>query len=253
MNLVHTDGYENIYSDDIDKIIASFAPSFHYQRLIAIDNYPSNIVKYFQSSIKGSLFEHCKKAKIPYSFGFERFGLIINFDKKTELKLHNEEMQLIPEIKTLVEQFGVVILKNAYLTASIANMFHRNNFAHLNFHVDRNDIHDNRYSLYTRSPFDEEQQYPRKASTLFIDNAVGFLQARLEGLVKEGIIGRQLKYEIFRDTEINQLFGSVVLEQPWGEPFGIGEIAVINNNTVLHSSYKHGLDKGYRIGARYLF
>ncbi len=252
MSIDIRDVNEDFYNVDVNRLLASFTMNYHFQCSIAINNYPSKIANYFKNSMEENPFECCKHAQIPYAFGFDNFGLIIQFDKKAELRLHNEDMQLIPELKELVEQFGVVIIKNACLTPSIEKMFHRNNFAHLNFHTDRNDNHENRYSLYTRSPHDDAQMYPRKASTLFIDNAVAFLQAKLEGMVNIGEVGRRSKYEIFRNNDVNHLFGSIIIEQPWNEPFGTGEIAVINNNSVLHSSYKHGFDKGYYIGARYL-
>ena len=64
--------------------------------------------------------------------------------------------------------------------------------------------------------------------------------------------GTRMSIDLFADDAAAQL-GDVVLEQPWSEPHGTGEIAVIDNATVLHATY-HKTDpiKGYPIGARYL-
>jgi alpha-ketoglutarate-dependent taurine dioxygenase len=49
------------------------------------------------------------------------------------------------------------------------------------------------------------------------------------------------------------LLGEIIFEQPWNEPAGVGEIALIDNRTVLHATYhKDGSTRGYPIGARYL-
>ncbi len=61
-----------------------------------------------------------------------------------------------------------------------------------------------------------------------------------------------MSYNLYPDAA-RDLFGDVILEQPWDAPEGTGEIAVIDNRTVLHASYhKDGRTKGYAIGARYL-
>ena len=105
---------------------------------------------------------------------------------------------------------------------------------------------------YTRDPYDKEQKYPRKASTLFIDNSVAYLQSLSELKNNSKESGRRGHYNIFEQCEVTELFGNVILEQSWGAPEGVGEICIINNNCVLHASYKHGVEHGYFIGARYL-
>jgi len=47
--------------------------------------------------------------------------------------------------------------------------------------------------------------------------------------------------------------GTIFLEQRWDAPDGCGDICMIDNRSVLHSSYKRASDHGYRIGARYLY
>jgi hypothetical protein len=59
--------------------------------------------------------------------------------------------------------------------------------------------------------------------------------------------------ELFRGVFMKPILGEIVLEQPWDEPDGTGEIAVADNRTVLHATYhKDGTTKGYPIGTRYL-
>ncbi len=53
--------------------------------------------------------------------------------------------------------------------------------------------------------------------------------------------------------EIGALVGEVLVEMDWRAPQGVGEIALIDNRTVLHASYHpHPEHKGYGISVRYL-
>jgi hypothetical protein len=48
--------------------------------------------------------------------------------------------------------------------------------------------------------------------------------------------------------------GQVLLELGWRAPAGTGEIALLDNRTVLHASYyPRAQQKGYPIAVRYLF
>ena len=59
--------------------------------------------------------------------------------------------------------------------------------------------------------------------------------------------------DLFEGADIAAIFGNLVLDQPWTEPEGTGEIAVIDNRTVLHAVYHRDIKTtGYPIGARYL-
>jgi len=224
-----------------------------FELSIAIKGYCDQIIAHYGELVKDDVRTICDKAGIPHALNFKDFGLIISFKTACELQLHSQEMVLDNYLKELIEEFGAIIFRNAYLVSDIKELYHRNNFPHLNFHTDRGDAHDNKYSFYTRDPFDSEQQYPRKASTIFIDNAVAYLQSYVEKGVRENEKGRRGHYSIFKhEGKEKDFFGKLILEQRWGEPLGTGEICMINNHTVLHSSYKHGLDHGYRIGARYL-
>lgn len=225
-----------------------------YELSIIIPDYKQKIIDHYQPLLKIDISKCCQEAEIPFALNFEFFGLKITFAKPCELNLHNLDMVLNDNLKQLIKKFGVVILQNAYLCEDIKNLYHKNNFPHLNFHSDRGNSHENFYSFYTRDPDDVEQQYPRKASTLFIDNAVAYLQGQVEGTVNQNEKGRRSHYGIFNAEGAEKaLFGSIILEQPWSAPQGEGEICMINNHAVLHSSYKHGFDPGYRIGARYLY
>ncbi len=53
--------------------------------------------------------------------------------------------------------------------------------------------------------------------------------------------------------EIGALVGEVLVEMDWRASQGVGEIALIDNRTVLHASYyRHPEHKGYGISVRYL-
>jgi len=232
------------------KVVTRYKP---FQLSIAIKGYSDKIITHYSEFIKNDIRDICQQAEIPYALNFNNFGLIISFKTACELDLHSQDMVLDNNLKELIAEFGTIVFRNAYLVSNIKELYHRNNFPHLNFHTDRGEIHDNKYSFYTRDPFDEEQQYPRKASTIFIDNAVAYLQSHVEKSLRENEKGRRSHYSIFKhEGKEKETFGKLILEQPWTEPQGIGEICMIDNQSVLHSSYKHGLDHGYRIGARYL-
>jgi len=224
-----------------------------YRLEIQIPNYPHFILRHFQPLLQQDPHQLCQQANIPNAFGFYHFGMTIYLKASCELELHDQDMTLVSPIKQLVRQFGVVTFIHCVLTESIRDLNHFNNFAHLNFHRDRHDIHENHYSLYSRDPRVADQKHPRSASTIFIDNAVAYLQGRVEGLVSSNETGRRGKYEIFRSQNLNPLMGKLFLEQAWDAPTGQGEICIIDNKILLHSSYKRSGDTGYRIGARYLY
>ena len=106
-------------------------------------------------------------------------------------------------------------------------------------------------SLFWRDPFDPVQRQPRSSSTLVLANAAAYLQA-----VKEGYGEHKLKllYQLFKDQNIDPLFGEVMIDLGWRQPEGVGEIAFIDNRTVLHASYYAQPEhKGYPIAVRSLF
>lgn len=219
---------------------------------IAIPNYGERIAHHYRSIAPRGLAAACAAAEIP--FNLAQFGLVLCFAEPTELPIHDTDMALNGSVRALVDCFGPVIFRNAYLDGSVRQRFHRNIFPHLRFHVDRGPAMPNQYSCFTRDPFDAEQRAPRATSTLFIANIVAWLEMVRAGACDPGTErGVRASYELFNGVDMAPLFGSTVLEQPWCEPDGTGEVAVIDNRTVQHASYhKDGRTGGYRIGARYL-
>ncbi len=235
--------------EHVRRQLAKCFGSDKFKLSIEINDYAGNIKAHYGRD----LVALCEQASIPYAFEFNCFSLLVEFEQEIISKIHNVDMQLTPELKDLIRQFGVVIIRNIDLHPSIKHMNHKNNFPHLNFHTDRNSLHENKYSLYTRDPTDNEQKYPRKASTLFIDNSVAYLQSYIEDKLTPNESGRRGHYDIFKGGDVSELFVTLILEQPWSAPIGVGEVCIIDNNCVLHSSYKHGFDHGYYIGTRYLY
>lgn len=220
---------------------------------IAIPNYGAHIARHYRDTAKDGLSAACKSAAIP--FEFVHFGLILGFDRLTEIPLHDESMNLNESVRALVQEYGPVIFHNACIAGEMRGRFHRNIFPHLRFHVDRGPTMPNQFSCFTRDPFDAEQRYPRSASTLFIANIVAWLElVRTGKTAPGGETGARPSYDLFDGADITPLFGKTILEQAWDAPEGTGEIAVIDNRTTLHATYlKIAQADSYRIGARYLF
>ena len=187
---------------------------------------------------------------------FRHLGLIIEFEQATELALHDDEMRLPSEARVLMEEFGPVVLKNAYLPGNIEDVGHRNRFPHLNFHRDRNEHQPTPYSLFYRNPFDDIQKYTRTASTLFISNqhARAELQATGLGIAPSTDLSHTHLYtEVHNASLIKDYLGTLILEQPWDRVQGTGEICLQDNRQLMHASYYHNASRdGYRIGVRYL-
>ena len=223
-----------------------------YRAKIILPNYKIKIQKYFNEIIDRSLQEECAISNIPCFF--EHFGIEISFKKPIELILYDKALNLPDGLCDIIASVGPVILKNAYFISSEREYGHRNRFPHLQFHIDRNEKQVTRYSLYTRNPFDDEQRQPRTASTLFTANIAAYLQAIKQGNIQKNANNGKITSELLFDNEnMENVIGQVVLEQTWSEPEGTGEIAIIDNATVLHASYYHDAKRsGYKIGVRYL-
>lgn len=235
-----------------DTALFNSAQSQAYSAKIAIPRLRQKIERHYANIIQGSLEQECRTAEI--EFGFEHFGVVIRFDQPTEVQLYNDEMTIHCGLCDIIAKVGPVIFKNAYLTSAVRSYGHRNRFPHLQFHIDRNSKQTTRYSMYTRDPFDDEQRYPRTASTLFAANIVSHLQGIKDGsITRHGEKGVRASAPLFENEDMAIVIGDVVLEQRWDEPEGIGEIAMIDNATMLHASYYRNLNVlGYRIGVRYL-
>ena len=182
---------------------------------------------------------------------FPHFGVIFDFDKPVELSVCDDDRVLDQGLRETVEALGPVILRNAYLPKRDRLEGQRNIFPSLRFHLDRGSTQDDRFSLFWRDPFDEAHRLPRTSSTLIVANAVAYLQA-----YSEGDRSPQFKslYQLFETQNLGDIVGKVVLEQAWRAPPGTGEIAILDNRSVLHASYyPRPEDRGYPIGVRYLY
>jgi len=186
---------------------------------------------------------------------FEQFGLQLCFERPAEIAVHDRNMMLDPSIRALVATFGPVILRNAVVGGDARQRYHRNIFPHLRFHTDRGPTMPNRYSCFARDPADAAQRAPRDSSTLFVATVVAWLEGVRDGQIDPAVNrGAPMALDLFAGGDgVAGLLGDIILEQPWSEPDGTGEITVIDNATVLHATY-HKIEriKGYPIGARYL-
>ena len=232
-------------------VIGSYAGK-SYKLEIAIPDYAKHVAEYYQGMLATGLDDISRRVNIPFSF--KHFGLICEFNEAIELNLHDDDMNLDNCIKSLVDRIGPVMIRNAYLSTQKRNMGHRNRFPHLSFHVDRSPNQPTPYSMFTRDPFDAEQVEPRTASTLFVANIVAYLQLlkekQCDPVTEKGV---RTLYNIFGETDMSQVLGTIVLEQAWNEPHGTGEICIQDNRTVQHASYyRDALRNGYRIGVRYV-
>lgn len=219
---------------------------------IAISHYTEQLADYYGTNIFPDITKVCQRSGIDYHT--QHFGLQIAFERPTELDLHDHTLNLLGDLKTLINNFEVVTITNAYVNQQFKDIGHRNRFPHLKFHRDRNASQPTPYSLYTRDPRCKEQYQPRISSTLFISNLVAYLQCMKERDYQQiQQQGPQSHYDIFYQTDINEIINKVVLEHRWDMPQGTGEIAILDNRTTLHASYlRDKINHGYRIGVRYL-
>lgn len=180
---------------------------------------------------------------------FRNFGLLIEFDEASEILVYDDQWCLQDGLKELIQLFGPIVLRNAYLSAAKRQEGQRNIFESLAFHLDRGHHMDNRYSLFIRDPFDPVQRAPRGSSTLILSYNATQLQAMKEG---KSVGPTKPRYNIFADEDLEPLVDRILLSQPWSAPEGTGELCILDNRTVYHASY-YERDKGYPIGVRYLY
>jgi len=226
--------------------------SIPYTANIVIPHYRDKVRSYFKDQIDSSLEQECKNINSPMPF--EHFGVSISFESPIEVHLYDENSMLNKGLSEIIAKVGPIILKNTYFSSAIRDDGHRNRFPQFQFHVDRSPMQDTRYSLYTRNPFCPEQKHPRTASTIFTTNSAAYLQAIKQGLfTKDKDKRAPTSNLLFEKEPLETILGNVILEQRWDEPEGVGEIAMIDNATVLHASfYRDAAQSGYRIGVRYL-
>ncbi|AEP28439.1 hypothetical protein [Brumicola nitratireducens] len=234
------------------KTFSGSCQNVDYEAKVVIPEYKHKVANYFADIINGNIDDYCRRAELPLVY--DNYGVEIEFKTPTQLDVHEEDQILKPSIKELLQKVGPVTFKNAYFSAQLREVYQRNSFPHLNFHIDRNVSMPTRFSIYTRDPFDEEQRFPRESSTLFIASAVGYLQAVREGLIDPNKTkGIHQSFEIFRKMNIEGLIGELIIEQRWDRPYGVGELSMLDNATEMHSSYERiCATKGYRIGVRYV-
>ncbi|NKB60268.1 MAG: hypothetical protein GKS00_28510 [Alphaproteobacteria bacterium] len=188
---------------------------------------------------------------LPMDFPFRHFGLSITFDTPVELAVHDADRRLNSNLRALLDRFGPLTFKNAFLPNNTRQSEQRNVFSSLDFHIDRGRTQDDNISLFWRDPFDPIQRAPRSSQTLVLANAAAYLQAVKEG---RGEHTFEQHYALFKDEDIAHLIGDVVLELGWRAPEGVGEIALVDNHRMLHASYyAHSWNKGYPISVRYIF
>lgn len=223
-----------------------------FKASVLIANYPSKICSHYNLKSVAALAKRCHEAQIEVPF--QHFGILIEFKKATQLPLFDQSGVLDEGMRLLIGVFGVVIIRNAFLDSYGRSVEHRARFKHLSFHRDRDPSHASRFSLYTRSPFCEEQRAPRTSSTLFAANIVAHLQIQREQPLLTRETGVRTHYEIFGGEAVGSMVGEIIAEHAWDRPTGVGEISMLDNLTALHSSfYQNPFERSsYRIGVRYL-
>lgn len=219
---------------------------------VVIPNHERIVAQYYSDLLKTSLNQINNNLDLPSYF--KHFGIEVKFEKQCEVAFYNDQKKLDEGIRESIKMFGPIIIKNVYLDDSRRNDGHRNRFPQLKFHVDRSMAQTEHHSYYHRDPFDPEQIEPRKSSTLFIPNVVGYLQGVKEkkySITQKGVLISHI--DLFHEENVQELIGKIIVEHAWNEPRGTGEISIIDNTTTLHSSYyRIPSVKGYRIGVRYV-
>lgn len=208
----------------------------HYRARIAMPNYANKILNQYPELTDSGLDHVCKTAAVP--FNYKHFGLICEFDEQIEMRLHDSDMRLDDNLREIVDTFGPLFIRNVFMDSKCRKLGHRARFPHLHFHRDRLSTSPTPYSLFSRDPFDPIQVEPRLSSTLFIPNITAYLQCLKEERfddIKDG--GVKSHCDLFMQEDIKELTESIVLEYPWSEPRGTGEISIMDNRTLLHASY----------------
>ncbi len=215
-----------------------------YEARVAIPDYGARIERHYGRN----------PAALDINFGFRHVGVTLAFEAPVELAVHDQARRLNAGLRALIARFGPVVLRNAHLPERERANGQRNLFQSLSFQVDRGLTQEDCSSLFWRDPFDPfdpVQQAPRSSSTLVLANAAAYLQALKEG---QGAHDFKMLYRLFEAADLGPLMGQVLLDLGWRAPAGTGEIALLDNRTVLHSSYyPRPEQKSYPIGVRYLF
>ncbi len=212
-----------------------------YRASLGIRDYDAGVERHYGQRVAG----------LDMNGRFRHFGLVFELEEPTELALHDSARRLDEGLASLVTRYGPVLFRNAYMDDAARGQCQHNVFKSLNFHLDRGSTQSDHYSLFWRDPFDPKTRMPRTSTTLVLSNAAAYLQALSEGAEPHAF--RQ-RYDLFQPRVPDGLIGDLLFELPWSAPEGQGEIAVLDNRTVLHASYyKKAQDRGYPIAVRYLY
>ncbi|MFT4930057.1 MAG: hypothetical protein ACI8WB_006193, partial [Phenylobacterium sp.] len=237
MNILHIAEpiIESLLKDPY-KVIPAMVGNSQAHIHINIPDYFNQLQQFYGNTILPDLPTVIHRSGI--DFDTLHFGLVICFEEPVILTMHNQALELLGNSKALISQFEVVTIINASLDQESRDYGHRNRFPHLKFHRDRNELQPTPYSLYTRNPFDPEQRKPRISSTVFIANLVAYLQCMKQRDYQQiAEKGSQSHYNIFKEEDISQIIGKVILEHRWDATEGTGEISMLDNRRSLHASF----------------
>ena len=202
---------------------------------VEIPNISDQAAKFYKVARSG------RSPAIPY----RHLGLRITLERCQELPLSPDGLTLDSGIRELVKTFGAVRFVDVTFPTTQRPRQH-NIFPDLRFHMDRMPPQEELYSIFMRDPKNPDHKRPRRSSTAIGPNSVMNLQSRHEGQ------GNTCKpSQTLFERNINKAIGTVLLELRWDAPDGVGEVAIIDNRTVMHASY-HRNGRGYPIGVGYL-
>jgi hypothetical protein len=204
---------------------------------VAIPDLKANLEKAFGKQVLSS--QPCQ---------FMQFGAVIEFSNEMTVPAFDDMLVLHPELKSLINQYGAVILRNVRILEQNGSGYQKNIFPNLVFHIDRGPQFSNQYTFFYRNPDDPEHYRPRTTSTLITPNLAAQLQARRENLGGEST---PTNIRLFNNNSQKSAIGNYVLEQKWDAPEGTGEVCILDNRTTLHASY-HRQEGGYPISVKYL-
>ncbi len=113
---------------------------------VGIRGYDTAIEGHFAAETGDNLKVFCQGSGIAYPFS--SFGVIVSFDRPTDINIHDDDHVLAPALRQLVERFGVVIFRNAAVPGQHREAGQRNIFPDRHFHIDRGPAQDNQISMF---------------------------------------------------------------------------------------------------------
>ena len=100
-----------------------------FQARIGIPGYAEKVTRHYADIAPGGLAPICDQASIVPPF--QHFGLICEFDNPTELRIHETDLSLDEHLRELVQRFGSIVIRNAYLPENDRRADQDNIFPHL--------------------------------------------------------------------------------------------------------------------------